>query len=201
MAMRFIIATPSTGYCPAPDSAESLAASGASKIAVATSDTSARVGTGLVIIDSSICVATTTGLPARRGARELLLHARHLLKRHFHAEVAARDHDGVSEIENVADAADRLRLFDLRHDGGAAARDLLRVGDILGALDEREPDPVDAGVERGFEIGMILRGQRRGRDGGVGQAHALAARQLAADYDLGQHARGTDFERREADLP
>ena len=40
-----------------------------SKIAVATSDTSARVGTGAVIIDSSICVATTTGLPARRAVR------------------------------------------------------------------------------------------------------------------------------------
>ena len=44
-------------------------ASAPSKIAVATSETSARVGTGLEIIDSSICVATTTGLPARRQAR------------------------------------------------------------------------------------------------------------------------------------
>ena len=73
---------------------------------------------------------------APRRARELLLHARHLLERHFHAEVAARHHDGVGEVENVADPADRLRLFDLRHDGGAAAGDLLRVGDVLGALDE-----------------------------------------------------------------
>ena len=67
--MRFIVATASTGYCPAADSADSMTASAPSKIAVATSDTSARVGTGLEIIDSSICVATTTGLPARRAAR------------------------------------------------------------------------------------------------------------------------------------
>src|ERR1700681_1863557 len=46
-----------------------MIASAPSKTAVATSETSARVGTGAVIIDSSICVATTTGLPARRAAR------------------------------------------------------------------------------------------------------------------------------------
>ena len=46
-----------------------MMASAPSKTAVATSETSARVGTGAVIINSSICVATTTGLPARRAAR------------------------------------------------------------------------------------------------------------------------------------
>ena len=67
--MRFMVATASTGNWPAADSADSMMASAPSKIAVATSETSARVGTGLEIIDSSICVATTTGLPARRAAR------------------------------------------------------------------------------------------------------------------------------------
>ena len=46
-----------------------MIASAPSKTAIDTSETSARVGTGAVIIDSSICVATTTGLPARRAAR------------------------------------------------------------------------------------------------------------------------------------
>ena len=36
---------------------------------MATSETSARVGTGSTIIDSSIWVATITGLPKRRAAR------------------------------------------------------------------------------------------------------------------------------------
>ena len=67
--MRFMVATASTGYWPAADSADSITASAPSKIAVATSETSARVGTGLLIIDSSIWVATTTGLPARRAVR------------------------------------------------------------------------------------------------------------------------------------
>ncbi len=44
-------------------------ASAPSNTAVATSETSARVGKGDRIIDSNICVATTTGLPSRRAER------------------------------------------------------------------------------------------------------------------------------------
>ena len=63
MATLFIIATASTGYWPEADSADSMMASAPSNTAIDTSETSARVGTGEVIIDSSIWVATTTGLP------------------------------------------------------------------------------------------------------------------------------------------
>ena len=42
-------------------------ASAPSNTAVATSETSARVGTGELVMLSSICVATTTGLPAARA--------------------------------------------------------------------------------------------------------------------------------------
>src|SRR5947207_8029952 len=52
----FIAATVSTGYWPEADSAESITASVPSSTALATSETSARVGTGLAIIDSIICV-------------------------------------------------------------------------------------------------------------------------------------------------
>ena len=49
-----------TGYLPAAVSAESITASVPSSTALATSLTSARVGTGLWIIDSIICVAVIT---------------------------------------------------------------------------------------------------------------------------------------------
>src|ERR1700683_3064813 len=65
-AIRFIVATASTGYWPAADSADSMTASAPSNMAVATSETSARVGTGLAIMDSSIWVAATQGFAARR---------------------------------------------------------------------------------------------------------------------------------------
>ena len=84
--------------CPAALSADSITASAPSKTAVATSETSARVGTGAVIIDSSICVATTTGFPAtRRRAGHLLLNAGHLFERHFHAKIAARHHQRIGQ--------------------------------------------------------------------------------------------------------
>src|SRR3954453_14668842 len=124
-AMRFIVVTASTGYCPAADSAESMTASAPSKIAVATSETSARVGTGLVIIDSSIWVATTTGLPARRGrggifflapgrppprlagaagrSRHLFPDARLLAERPLDAEIPARHQPGVGDVEGLVE--------------------------------------------------------------------------------------------------
>ncbi len=61
-----IVLTVSIGYWPTEDSAESITASAPSRIALATSEASARVGRELVIIDSIIWVATITGLALRR---------------------------------------------------------------------------------------------------------------------------------------
>ncbi|MNC46764.1 hypothetical protein D3C75_957940 [compost metagenome] len=63
-AMRDIVSTDSTGYLPAAVSPESMIASVPSKIAFATSLASARVGRGLRCMESNICVAVITGLPA-----------------------------------------------------------------------------------------------------------------------------------------
>ncbi len=60
--------TASTGYLPYAVSPDSITASVPSKIALATSEASARVGLGFSIIDSSICVAVITGFP-------ILLHS------------------------------------------------------------------------------------------------------------------------------
>ncbi len=57
---RAIAATVSAGYWPAAVSADSITASVPSSTAFATSITSARVGIGLVIIDSIIWVAVIT---------------------------------------------------------------------------------------------------------------------------------------------
>ena len=57
-----IAATDSTGYLPAAVSADNITASVPSRTAFATSDTSALVGTGDVIIDSIICVAVIVSL-------------------------------------------------------------------------------------------------------------------------------------------
>src|SRR4051794_4745146 len=65
--IRAIVSTVSIGYSPTLVSPDSITASAPSSTAFATSDASARVGAGLLIIDSSIWVATITGLALRRG--------------------------------------------------------------------------------------------------------------------------------------
>ena len=60
--------TASTGYCPTAVSPESITASVPSKMALATSLASARVGRGLARIESSMSVAVMTGLPATRAS-------------------------------------------------------------------------------------------------------------------------------------
>mmetsp|Transcript_31744 Transcript_31744/g.67548 ORF Transcript_31744/g.67548 Transcript_31744/m.67548 type:complete len:298 (-) Transcript_31744:916-1809(-) len=64
---RRCISTHSVGYWPTAVSPLSITASQPSRIAFATSLHSARVGVGLEIMDSSICVATITGFPAARA--------------------------------------------------------------------------------------------------------------------------------------
>ncbi len=63
--MRAMVRTASTGKRPAAVSPDSMTASVPSKMALATSEASARVGRGLRIIESSISVAVMTGRPAR----------------------------------------------------------------------------------------------------------------------------------------
>ena len=62
--MCAIVSTAFKGYEPEADSPLNIVADAPCKTALATSEVSARVGTGFVIMDSNICVATITGLPA-----------------------------------------------------------------------------------------------------------------------------------------
>ena len=64
-AVRAIVFTVITGYLPTAVSPESIVASAPSRMAFATSLTSARVGEGAEIMLSSICVATMTGRPRK----------------------------------------------------------------------------------------------------------------------------------------
>ena len=100
-----IVSTVSTGYLPAAVSAESITASVPSSTALATSETSARVGTGAWIIDSIICVAVIVSLLRSRAMLDhALLQARHGGVADFDGEVAARDHDAVGGVDDLLEA-------------------------------------------------------------------------------------------------
>ena len=117
-------------------------------MAVATSDASARVGTGEEIIDSSICVATMTGLPVTSAQPDdAPLDRRHLLRRHFDAKIAARDHDAVATRDDRVEALDRRRLLQLRQHCCTLADQGARFVDVLRPLHEGQRDPVGAEFE------------------------------------------------------
>ena len=154
------------GYDPLADSADSITASAPSNTACATSRRLRRgSASGAVIMDSSIWVATTTGLPALRAARhDLLLQPRHPFQRHFHAQIAARHHQRVGQFQDAVQACQRLGLFDLGQHAGAALHDLFQFGHVLGPLHEAQRDPVHPQFQRRVQVGAIL-GRHRRHDG------------------------------------
>jgi len=80
--MRSIARTASKGYSPIAVSPRAMTASVPSRIALATSDASARVGRGWCTMDSSIWVAVITGFAvAIRLADQAFLDRRHFLER------------------------------------------------------------------------------------------------------------------------
>jgi len=107
---------------PAAVSADSITASLPSSTALATSSTSARVGTGLWIMDSIICVAViTTRCSSRALWMDELLDARQLGVADFHRQVAARDHYRIAGLDDAVQVANGLGTLDLGDDAGLAA--------------------------------------------------------------------------------
>ena len=87
-------------------SPESITADVPSRIALAMSVASARVGSGCSIIDSSIWVAVITSLPwapARRITSFWISGTR--VHAGFDAQVAARDHDAVGDVDDLVSAS------------------------------------------------------------------------------------------------
>ena len=125
-------------------------------MAVATSEASARVGTGLSIIDSSICVATMTGLPRLRQARTMRF-----------CSGGTASGDTFFDIENLIGSDDRIDRFigtsAANHFWGRGGGDFFNGrdgddildggndGDILyGEGTSREGEIIDLGVQHKF---------------------------------------------------
>ena len=131
--MRAMVCTVMTGYSPTLVSPESMTASAPSSTALATSEVSARVGTGLWIIDSSICVATMTGFARRRAistARFCTIGTSSSGSSTPRSPRATMMASNASMISSRR--VDGLRLLDLGDDGHAAAH---LVHDLVHALD------------------------------------------------------------------
>ena len=164
-----------------------MTASAPSNTAVATSETSARVGTGSTIIDLSIWVATTTGLPDNLAARVNRFCQPGTSSSGSSTPRSPRATMMLSQASMMALislSAAGFSTFTMRP---ARPRDQPpRLGHVLGPLDEGLGDPVDP------EPGRRIRDRHWSfsvsgaeRQDHIGNIDALAGRQRAAEYHLG----------------
>ena len=108
------------------------------------------------------------------GAHDALLDRRHLLGRHFHAQVAARHHHRIGFLDDTLQAVDRRRLLQLGDDPGPSVDDALDLDHVFGTLDEGQRHPVDTQLKAEAQVGVVLLGQRRKRQHHARHVHALA---------------------------
>ena len=195
-----IISTVSTGYLPAAVSALSITASVPSSTALATSLTSARVGTGLTIIDSIICVAVIVKRSISRAS---------LIIRFCSAGTAALPTSTARSPRATMIPSDALRIDSSA--GIASVRSIFAMRWVLclygspatlaswraismsvaffGKLTARV---LALEGHRGLDVLHVLGRQGRRRQAAAGLVDALVVRQLAADHDDGVHLLAAD---------
>ena len=138
-------------------SSDSMMASVPSKMALATSVTSARVGRGLSTMDLQHLGGGDHRLGRGVGlGDEHLLGPRHRLQGDLHAQVAAGDHDAVGRGDDLVDVVQGLELLDLGDHRRVLARggdDLLDRRHVVSRAHEGQGDVVHALGQAELQIG------------------------------------------------
>ena len=184
-----MVCTVSTGYSPTLVSPDSITASAPSRMALATSEASARVGRGAEIIDSSIWVATMTGLAQRRAAVTIFFwtsgtsSSGSSTPRSPRATMKASKASMISSRLSIACGFSSLAMTGSRLPSSSIT--WCTMLDVGGAADEGQRDHVDAVPQRPAQVGGVLLAHRRHADGDAGQVDALVVADGAADDDLG----------------
>ena len=117
----------------------------------------------------------------------MLLNGRYLLRRNFHAQIAARHHDAVGHLKNVLQMLDGLRLLQLGDNPRLAAQrrnPIAYQANILSRAHKRNRDRIHAVGQRELQILGVLFGQRRNTYRNARQVDALVLAQHAAVDDL-----------------
>ena len=198
--IRCIISTVSIGCFPTAVSPESITASVPSQTAFATSDASARVGSGSSIIDSSIWVAVMTGMPRRfalrmivfwiGGTSSVAISTPRSPRATITPSLAAR----ISSRWSIACGFSSLAISGT----GLPCRVMNARArcQVRGRPHEAERHQVHALRQPEGQVLLVLLAQRRRRDGDPGQVDPLVLLQHAAvdhlERDLGRLGVGDD---------
>src|SRR2546429_453376 len=179
--MRAIMLTASIGYFPVAVSAESITASDPSKIALATSEASARVGRGFSVIDSSIWVAVITG---RRSS--LALEMIVFCTTGTRSGLISTPRSPRATI--TASAARRIASrFSMACGFSSGADQLLRQQHVLRPPHKTHRDVIRPVLERKPQIRAVFRRQRRNAELQPGKVDALMLAECAAVHNLADH--------------
>ena len=159
-----------------------------SRIALATSLASARVGSGRCSMDSSIWVAVMTVLPRSSEARIIRFCRSGTKAGPISTPRSPRaTMSSVRLDRDLRKRRDGLRLLDLRDHvnlripPGHERTQLAHVGR---RAHEREGDKVDAQLERECEVAAVLLCERRNGNGDAWDVHALGRADDAGDENL-----------------
>ena len=118
---------------------------------------------------------------------DLLLDQRHVLQRHVHAQVPARDHHRVDRFEDAGKVGDRLVALELgdERDPRAERREIVTdLGDVGRRADERHGHEVDAVLDAEAKVLAVLVRQARRRERDARERDAL----VVADAPAHDHA-------------
>ena len=157
-----------------------------SNTALATSLTSARVGDGDWIIDSSIWVAVMTGRPISTQWRTIRFwrcgtsSSGQSIPRSPRATISASD-----AVGDRGQLGERGAGLDLGDDAGAVPDDLAELVDVVGPTDERQRDVVDARRGDGLGEHEVLSRRSSHLQPLAGQVDAWPTLCSAAALDLG----------------
>ena len=191
LAIEAIISTASTGCFPTAVSWESITASVPSKIALATSATSARVGRVEWTIDSSIWVAVMVGLaarPATASSRFWTSGTSSIGSSMPRSPRAIMIPSAAWMISSPLAAAWGFSIFAISGTSTPRAARCSRTGSRSSlAPHEREREEVHAHLEPGVDQVDVLLAHGGERDRDVGQVQALPRRDATPHLDRRDH--------------
>ena len=159
-----------------------------SRIAFATSATSARVGREEATIESSICVAVITGRASAPASAMICFWTIGTSSIRISMPRSPRATITQSAARTISSARWTACGFSIFAISGR--RVCLRTSlDVLGAAHEAERDEVDADLLADLEVAEVLLGHRRQRGGLAGDVEPLARGDAAADLDHARRSR------------